>query len=109
MEDWSDAVRNFFGGIQAAASSLGSAVQGAAEWTFWHTLWLVLAVGLVFLLAIVFIKSCNKKDQHLVENRSFAETAREESVVSDQSHEQKPKVRMTRSFVSTDYDEFGDF
>ena len=66
-----------------------------------------------FLLAIVLyaivIKSCNKKDQHLVENRSFAETAREESVVSDQSYEQKPKVRMTRSFVSTDYDEFGNF
>ena len=33
----------------------------------------------------------------------------EEPVVSDQSHEQKPKVRMTRSFVSTDYDEFGNF
>ena len=75
---------------------LAHSVAGSCGWTR-------------FLLAIVFIKSCNKKDQHLVENRSFAETAREESVVSDQSHEQKPKVRMTRSFVSTDYDEFGDF
>ena len=68
-------------GMQTAAHSLGEVVKGAAEWTFWHTLRLILAVGAVLLLALIvyasIMKSCKcvQDDQEDIEKHLSTDQA----------------------------------
>ena len=110
INTWSDSVNTLFGGLKAAVKTVGSVVKGTAEWTFFHTLWLILAVGGVLLLALVLyliiMKSCksNEVGNDKIKKESHALICR-----ADKIDEDKPKSKMTsnspdQSFLSTDID-----